>query len=189
MSIVTKPKELREAHDQLCQEIGRNLLRFQLLELLLKDLVSKSKVEVTLDSVKQPNADQQTLGGISTRFFEEVVSELDPTQANDQSNHLKIEFSFRIPLNQEAKNEWMDRVRKLIKERNDLIHTSLKTMDLKSVESCQKEIDYLTLQRSRIQLEVDWLKEFRNSQSEMRKEISKLLEDPTLFQQPNGKHH
>ncbi|MDQ8182207.1 hypothetical protein [Pelagicoccus sp. SDUM812005] len=73
-----------------------------------------------------------------------------PSQANDQSNHLKVGFNYRIPLKDEAKTEWMDRVRKLTKERNDLIHTSLKTMDLKSVEGCQKEIDFLVLQRSRI---------------------------------------
>lgn len=176
-------EKLNKARDRICQETGRNLLRFQLLELLLKDLVSNSKIEVTLESVKQPKTDQQTLGGISTRFFEEVVSELDPLRASDQTNHAKIETYFRITLKEEAKAEWIDRVRKLIKERNDLIHTSLKTMDLKSVESCQKEIDLLIQQRSRIQFEIDWLKEFRNSQTEMRKEISELLKDPTLFDQ------
>lgn len=171
----TDPKDLKKAHDRLCQEIGRNLLRFQLLELLLKDLVAKSKVEVTLDSVKQPQTGQQTLGGISTRFFEEVVSELDPVQTSDESNHLKCEFYFRIPLNEEAKTEWMDRVRKLIKERNDLIHTSLKTMSLDTPGSCQKEIEQLLVQRKRIQLEIDWLKSARNGRSKMMKEILTFL--------------
>ncbi len=177
---------LSKARDRLCQEIGRNLLRFQLLELLLKDLVSTSKVEVTLDSVKRPQTDQQTLGGISTRFFEEVVSDLEPTPANDQTNHLRFESHLRISLKEDAKAEWIERVRKLVKERNDLIHTSLKTMDLKSVESCQKEIDFLVLQRGRIQHEIDWLKAFRNSQAEMRKEISELLKDPDFFQKLTG---
>ncbi|MDQ8184572.1 hypothetical protein [Pelagicoccus sp. SDUM812002] len=77
----------------------------------------------------------------------------------------------------------MDRVRKLIKERNDMIHTSLKTMDLKSVESCQKEIDFLVLQRNRIQLEINRLKAFSNSLSDLSKDAAEFLKDPELFEQ------
>lgn len=86
-------------------------------------------------------------------------------------------------LTEEAKEEWMERVRKLIKERNDLNYTSLKTMELKSVESCQKEIDFLLHQRNRIQLEIDWRKTASNSLKDLSKDAASFLNDPELFGQ------
>lgn len=188
----TKSEELSKAHDQLCREIGRNLLRFQLLELLLKDLVSKSKIKVTLNSIKQPKTDSQTLGGISTRFFEEIVSELSLISADKtvaSADELSIETRFNVALEGKAKTEWMNRLGDLIKERNALVHTSLKTMNFGTPEDCRIEIEKLIDQREQIQREISWLKSFCKSQSEMMKEIAKLLRDPDFPLQPNRNSH
>ncbi|MBC2605620.1 hypothetical protein [Pelagicoccus albus] len=186
MSETPETEEMRELRNLLYQEIGKNLLRFQLLEILLKDLVSKSDLKIKGEEISKPQTEQQTLGGISTRFFDKVVSDIDSKLAelaNHNTSQTTIFSGFRIKLEGEAKEEVTERMRKLVDERNDLVHTSLKTMDLETVESCRREIKTLQDQRVRIQREIVWLKSILEINSETMEKVFEELERPGFLHQ------
>ena len=155
--------ELTSARLLVYQGVGRNVLQFQRLELLLKDLLGwhqGSYTDETLaDEMKQRHEVQEkrTLGGLTGDLFQKVIQkqtdgDVDPTHGADPT---KFSHRFVITTSEEIHEEWHCRLKALVEERNQLVHLSLLDWDLDTLEGCQAVVAELDEQRGRIGAELD----------------------------------
>ncbi len=173
--------EVEAARAQVFQLIGRNVLRFQQMELMLKDMISKSRISVTLgespdDRERRSQAiHKKTMGLLAGQLFDEAIlgqppsdeptffPEADKAVANGKAH---IGIAFKLHLSEEDHALWKERFQKLIDERNELVHASLRHMNLETLDGCNKEIAALEDQRSRISAEFEHIKRLHQSISE-----------------------
>jgi hypothetical protein len=175
--------ELTSARLLVYQGVGRNLLQFQRLELLLKDLLGwhqGSYTDETLaDEMKQRHEVQEkrTLGGLAGDLFQKVIQkqtdgDVEPAHGADPT---KISHRFVITTREEIHQEWQSRLKALVEERNQLVHLSLLTWDLDTLEGCQAVIAELDEQRGRIKTELEKVNRYHDSMMQCMEQLHEDL--------------
>lgn len=171
--------ELTSARHLVYQGVGRNLLQFQRLELLLKYLLGRHQgaytIETMVDEMKRREDSQEmkTLGGLAGDLFEQVI--LKPASGDvppaDGAESAKSYHRFVITISEEAHQEWQSRLRRLVGERNQLVHHSLLNWDLDTVEGCEAAVAELDQQLRRIGTEVEHVKRYHEFFSHCLKQL------------------
>lgn len=182
--------EVEAARAQVFQLVGRNVLRFQRIELMLKDMVAKSRISVT--GGESPTAyerrveatNKKTLGLLAGQFFDEAVSDQPPSDDStifpeeakaEASGKIHTGVFFRLHLPGDAHAHWKARLQKLIEERNELVHTSLLRMELETLAGCQQALASLEEQASRVLAEIEKLRQFYQSTVELQKTMGEWM--------------
>ena len=160
--------DLTAARNLACQGVGRNLLQFQRLELLLKYLLGRHQgsytIETMIDEMKrhQQAYEKKTFGILAGDLFEKVI--LKPTRGDfvpaDDADSSRISHRFGITITEELHHEWRSRLKALVDERNQLVHLSLWTWDLDTIEGCQAVVAALDEQRGRIVAELEQVRSY-----------------------------
>lgn len=171
--------DLPSARNLAYQGVGRNVLLFQRLELLLKYLLARHQgsytPETMVDELKRREeaVERRTLGMLAGDMFEKVI--LKPTGGDfvpaDDAAAGKASHRFGITITEELHQEWQSRLNGLVDERNRLVHLSLLTWDLNTIEGCQAAITKLDEQRGRIAAEFEQVKRFREFLTQCLKEL------------------
>lgn len=185
--------ELTSARLLAYQGAGRNLLQFQRLELLLKYLLGRHQgsytIETMVDEMKRREQAQErkTLGLLAGDLFEKVIlkqSSGDFVHA-DGADSGTFSHRFGITIDEEIHREWQTRLKDLVEERNQLVHLSLLTWDLDTINGCQAVVAALNEQRGRILAELEGVKRYHDFFTQCMKELHEEL-IPAI---PEGARH
>jgi hypothetical protein len=156
--------ELDDLQDAVLRGIGRNVLNLQRMEGMLKFIVSSTgKFDAEMD-VAQPAKDlekslMRRRKSIDRRSMGRLVENLSKTlqsgdarneETTDSENGAGFEVAFWFE-DKDFTVELSQALRRIVNERNDLIHKKLISFDHKSVESCRNLIAELDEQRARIE--------------------------------------
>ncbi|MBK8039361.1 MAG: hypothetical protein IPK22_19835 [Verrucomicrobiaceae bacterium] len=139
------------------------MLQFQRLELLLKHLLRCHQGSYTVESLADEiplglkEQEKRTLGGLAGDLFQKVIQKKtdgdeDPAHGADPT---KFSHRFVITTSEENHQEWHCRLKALVEERNQLVHLSLLTWDLETIEGCQAVVAELDERRGRIGAELE----------------------------------
>lgn len=138
------------------RRVGRNLLLFQQIELLLKELLSKTGIEgylseIPLKLTERAKAVQgKTFGQLAGLYTEEIVGPEGPEGSRPgDRREIYAKFSFKIELDSEALEQERALLDSLVLERNHLAHTFLTSWKPDSSKSTQEALKYLDAQRER----------------------------------------
>ncbi|MDO9270555.1 MAG: hypothetical protein Q7T96_15740 [Methylobacter sp.] len=157
--------ELIKMRDEVFRKIGRNLLNFQKIELMLKHLITNGRMSGTMSEFKENQEQQatavhrQTMGKLVGQFIENTFSELDDSpQSTAEPKEPYISFSFTVNADADFYENKRQALKSLVDDRNDLIHHLLPRFNPDSLDSCLEIEQYLDLQRERLIPEYDHLK-------------------------------
>ena len=188
------PPEVEAARARVFQLIGRNVLRFQRIELVLKSLVAGSQISITAGEVPTAHerriqaTNKKSMGLVAGQLFEEVLSNQPPADDDvpvsreeaKAGNKAHIGFSWKIHIPMEEHLHWKTRLQKLIEERNELIHTSLLRLNLETLEGCQQGLASLEEQATCVLAEIERLKPLHEGAVESKRALLELLSDHGL---------
>ena len=177
--------ELTAARNLAYQGVGRNLLQFQRLELLLKYLLGRHQgyytIETMVDEMKRREEAQErkTLGLLAGDLFEKVI--LKPASDDflpaDDAKEGQFSHRFCIRITEEVHQEWQSRLKDLVDERNRLVHLSLLNWDLDTIEGCQAVVAELDEQRGRIVAEFERVKRYYEFFTQSMKQVLEEMMD------------
>lgn len=184
--------EVEAARAQVFQLIGRNVLRFQRIELVLKSMVADSQISITAGESRTAHerhvqaTHKKSMGLVAGDFFKDVVIDQPPAadtpvsreEAKAMANgKIHIGLSLKIHLSPDEHVQWKTRLQKLIEERNDLVHLSLLRLNLETLEGCQHALASLEEQATRVLAEIERLNPLLISVSESKQTLLGLLSD------------
>lgn len=143
-----------EAQREVQRKLGRNLLRIQQLEILMKALVAESVIEgqsgelhEQQDKRKQEVA-RKTLGQVAGDLTSGYLS--PPALKEDQhEDHpgdptkIWMRTSFRIEMSREDHLRTQQKLAELIELRNDLVHHFIENHDIWTLDGCARADEYL----------------------------------------------
>ena len=171
--------DLTSARNLAYQGVGRNLLQFQRLELLLKYLLARHQGSYTHETMadelkrREEAVERKTLGVLAGDLFEQLI--LKPAAGDfvtaDDVAPGEASHRFGITITEELHQEWQSRLKGLVDERNRLVHLSLLTWDLNTLEGCQAVIAALDEQRGRIAPEFEQVKRYHEFFTQCLKEL------------------
>ncbi len=175
-------QDLSTIRDEVFQKIGRNIVNFQRIELMLKHLITNGQVSGYMSELKQiqekklEGVKKKTLGTLVGDFVETTFQSGDSSpEPSAEINEPHLSFSF----SQEADADFYERkkreLKSLVDDRNDLIHHLLPRFNIESIDSCLEIRDYLDQQRERLIPEYEYLKSTIESLEELRKATSAYL--------------
>lgn len=138
------------------QKLGRCLVRLQQYELLMKDFVSKARVEGSADSITESltaraeSFARQTLGQVSAAFASTVLEEpvwaadgFPMTVAPADDDRARIGTAFSITGSDAELERLRADMEALVNIRNGLVHVFVARHDLWEIEGCHAASDEL----------------------------------------------
>jgi hypothetical protein len=155
---------LKSIKDDVCREIGKNVVAFQIVEHLLKALIAVGRIEGVaseLAAVRERRMAQTaklTMGGLAGRFADEILTARDD-DSNElhATNEIRISVSFGFESDDAFCEQQKQALKTLVEQRNDLIHHFVPKWNWKSVESMRDALRHLELQRERTEAQRDFL--------------------------------
>tara|TARA_R110002096_G_scaffold199271_14_gene383123 strand:+ start:164 stop:715 length:552 start_codon:yes stop_codon:yes gene_type:complete len=168
--------------EKALQKIGRNVVGLQKIELLLKTLVSLSKIEGNSSDIDQRfesrkgSIDKMTLGTVTREYFENLHSEsCDDTKFPDDDVYISLKF--RFDMKEEDVSSFQEFHKELVEERNHLIHGKLAYFDPSSSDMCLDLIDDLDTQYDRIAMALRSLRTQLRAVLDLRSKARKWIEE------------
>lgn len=173
---------LDELVKEVERKIGRNILLFQQLEYLLKDIVANGQISGFSSELESNIAtrksciDKQTMGKLVGQFVESHNPTRDDfsTEA-DELTESYISFDFRVVTDENYYKEKKESLSRIVLERNNLVHHLLPQLDLNSFESCKKVEINLDEQADKTRSEISNLQSLAKALSDGRKALFDYL--------------
>ena len=151
LSEIESEQALIKVRDEIFRKIGRNLINYQVIEQLLKQLILASRISgpaSQLEEIRNQKAEEihiQSMGVLVGQFLDNTYQE--PKDSLSEEADLKeIHFSTSFHLHVDAsflESRKAD-LKKLTDERNNLAHHLLPRLKLNSIDSClaiSRELD------------------------------------------------
>ncbi len=165
--------DLQELQKEVTYKVGRNLLLFQQMEVLLKYLVSHGTISAyhtqllsKFEKRKQP-VSKSTLG----MNVGEFLSGSNP--APPPENLSEAHFEFRVDV--EIEEERRSQIEGLVEERNHLVHHFLTDIDTVSFESWMAASNRLNLQEDKLTTAIEYLRGLAEELSRGRKALAEHM--------------
>jgi len=183
MDTTINEQPIEEAKNEVLRKIGRNMLLFQQMELLLKALVSTSNLSGYSSELGANQASKiksvktQTMGQLVGQYIEN--NNPDKNKISDEPEDLKeiyISFSCYIETDEETHKQQKEVMSSLVKERNNLIHHFLPTFDHTSTGSCIDAQKRLDKQADKVRLEVNNFRAILTALNKSKKEIADVMQ-------------
>lgn len=171
-----------DAANEVYRKIGRNVILFQKLELLLKFIVANGKFSGIANELKDRIAqransvNKQTMGTLVGHYIEHSNPDCEeyPSEHEDK-NKLHISFGFWIECDSKYYETKKEALARMVLERNALIHNLLPTFDINSLESCEEIGRKLDDQSENINKEIKEMKYYADALIEGRKELINFI--------------
>lgn len=162
-----EPLTVTQLQELVFNQVGKNLLRYQTIELKIKDTLRLSKFELTFDGLNKYTKDKHdqitcsTFGGLIHKFMgliepeENLQSDKDcdaqdrtssPEYQNGARAFMCFEFTAYRP--QDFKNHMLQELQTIVKQRNDFVHNFQEQHDLTSIDGLRKALTELEQQFS-----------------------------------------
>lgn len=150
--------DLSRQRDTVFQEIGRNVVMFQDIERILKNLLNRGRITATVSQLKAWNGKapapyaKRMLGELIEPVINRHLSPGDeggPTLP--EGNETAMGFEFRVELSEEERADFRVRLEEMVNQRNELIHHLLDWLRLDTVENCRSAVQRLQRQRGEIE--------------------------------------
>ena len=170
--------------NEVLRKIGRNVILYQQLEVMLKLLVSNGNITgyvCDLQLIKEQKKEKvmrQTLGHVAGQFLENTYGEY---QEHDEEldelgeKKMHVSFSYKIQSDENHYQRTKENLAQIVQERNDLIHHFILNYNLNSMDSLIEAEQYLDSKREALLPEHDNVKQYLKALDEGRKEIAKLI--------------
>ncbi len=177
--------ELQAAKDRVFLNIGRNVVLFQQMEVLLKEMLKRSHVQTEVNAHGPPEpqvvapSDNRSLGKVARAVFKQAIL---PTGAvGGQPAHepasTKITVSTRTAIesmpDEHAAHE--AELRQAIIARNELVHSFVSKWNWQSKESMRAAEAYLIAQRESADGQYRRLKNLFDAQCAFQKDVVALM--------------
>lgn len=170
--------------DEVFRRIGRNLLLFQHIEHLLKQLMTSARLEGTVHSM-QANFDErrarihkQTLGQLAGQFVDDVLADAGEREAPENVDEAWFSFGFTIQTDSAFVEQHAAEMKAVVDARNDLIHHFLPRWSPASEDSTRAALAYLDEQRAKALPMRDRLQGFVKSLQEAAKAHAEFMSSP-----------
>lgn len=170
-------QKLAAAKAEVHRKIGRNMLMFQHMELMLKFLIANGQFSGTIDNLKEnielknASVSKKTMGNLVGDFLESTHKEQDEPEDIDELDTIHMSFNFRIDCDEVYYEKRKTKLAEIVSQRNDLVHHLLPRFSLHSVESCDEIEQYLDEQHKQLAPEVENLKRLIKSLQKTKKEL------------------
>lgn len=171
-----KDQDLSAIRDEVFQKIGRNLVNFQRIELMLKHLIANGQVSGHMSEFKKnqekkiEGVKKKTLGTLVGEFVETSFQPSDTSpEPTAKLKEPYISFSFSVEADADFYESKKRELKSLVDDRNDLIHHLLPRFNTESIDSCLEIRDYLDQQRERLIPEYEYLQSTIESLEEIKK--------------------
>jgi hypothetical protein len=169
-------KDFIKVQDEVFRKIGRNLLIFQKIEVMLKYLIDNGKVSGYLRELKENQerrispVDKQMTRNLAGQFMDAAFHEheeslRDPLVAKEPY----ISFSFTVRADSDFYESKRQSLKSLVDDRNNFIQHLLPRFNPDSMESCLEIGQYLDQQREKLVPEHNYLKSLIESFEEAKK--------------------
>jgi hypothetical protein len=141
--------------DEVLRRIGRNLLLFQHIEHLLKQLMASSRLEGTMTSMtanleeRRAKFHKQTLGQLAGQFVDDVLADAGERDAPENLEEAWFSFGFTIQTDSAFVEQHTAEMKAVVDARNDLIHHFLPRWSPASGDSTEAALAYLDEQRAK----------------------------------------
>lgn len=156
--------DIETVRSEALRKLGRNVVNFARLESALKSLhasVNISGPPRKLLKIKQSRISlthKKTFGDVMTLFSNSLLrEERSPECLPERLIEPHLSLSLKVDEDKGGSQQFLHSLRKLVKERNFLLHHRLAELDSKSVASYRSLIEYLDEQQSRILPMLDFL--------------------------------
>ena len=179
---MTQPDPRENTRDEALRRIGRNVVNFQKIEMLLKLLVICGSAEGTVESFewKQTKASEsirkKSLGQLTDALHKDIYAPaLDLDYEPADPTKISMAFRLKLEVDAETANAQKAELKALVAERNRLIHHELGSVDFESDEACRGLIAKLDEQDVRIQKQMGQLRAIWEASLQMREELSAYM--------------
>jgi hypothetical protein len=169
-------QDFSAVRDEVFQKIGRNLVNFQKIELMLKHLIANGQVSGYMSEFqknqekKVADTRKKTLGTLVGEFVETTFQSTNASpEPTAERTEPYISFSFSVEADADFYESKKRELKLLVNDRNDLIHHLLPHFNPESLDSCLEIRDYLDQQRERLIPEYEYLKSVIESLEEIKK--------------------
>lgn len=183
----SQPENNADPQREVQRKLGRNLLRIQQLEVMVKALVAHSVMELQSGDMhsflakRKQNVAKKTLGQVVGNLTTDLLS-LPASEEQQQQDHpgdpTKTWFraSFRIEMSQEDHQRTQQRFAELVELRNELVHHFIDIHDIWTEEGCARADAYLDDCFHLIDERFAELREIAQHQDEARKEAASYIQ-------------
>ena len=175
--------------DEVLRRIGRNLLLFQHIEHLLKQLMAGARFEGTVKSLQANLEDRrarihrQTLGQLAGQFVDDVLADAGERDAPENVNEAWFSFGFTIQTDSGFVEQHTAEMKAIVDARNDLIHHFLPRWSPASEDSTLAALAYLEEQRTSALSMRDRLQGFAKSLQEAAAAHAEFMASPEAARQ------
>ena len=170
--------------DEVLRRIGRNLLVFQHIEHLLKQLMAGARFEGTVRSLqanleeRRARIHKQTLGQLAGQFVDDVLADAGEREAPENINEAWFSFGFSIQTDSAFVEQHTAEMKAVVDARNDLIHHFLPRWTPASEDSTRVALAYLDEQRATALAMRDRLQSFAKSLQEAATAHAEFMASP-----------
>jgi hypothetical protein len=173
--------ELEKYRNVVHQKIGRNVVLFQEIELLLKHLAATGHVSgyaseiQTIIKQQVASIHKQTMGQVVGRFVENTYSEAeDVTNESEELKEAWLSFGFKIR-GEDIYERRKKALTSIVAERNELIHHFLPKWDWNSIDNFREAEEYLDRQYDTILSEFENLRDSAKYLQEIEKKFAAFM--------------
>jgi hypothetical protein len=181
MSSNSKAEKLK---DEVYLKIGRNIVEFQKMELLLKHIATHSDISgysselKSNQEIKNQKIQKQTMGHLVKQYLEKILSGRE--EIPELPNELKephLSLSIRIKPDENLYQKIKKDMESIVSERNELVHHLFAKFSSEAdpVKKRSAIIDYLDKQNDVIREKIEALKGIAKTIDDLRKKTAEWL--------------
>jgi hypothetical protein len=170
------------AKDTVQRKIGRNLLLYQQIEGHLKFVLANARASGTLNELAQFREDRsrkitkQMLGLLVEQFLDDILSdEAESSAEPKQLDKPWISFSFRLQVDQEARELHRKNWELVVEQRNHLVHHFLDRIAPNTLEAFLEADAFLEEQYQKALPTFNVLSDFSRALQETMRDLSAFL--------------
>lgn len=148
--------DLKQIQDEVFRRVGRNLVLFQVIEGLLKFLLSHHKFGSEPKDFREHQQERihavngKMLGILVNKYGTEVLRDAGVEAAEEESPADWISFSFRMSGDTDYVETMRREMKLMTEQRNELVHGFLARWQPDSPEKLEETLRYLDAQREKV---------------------------------------
>lgn len=156
-------KELENIRNEVLRKIGRNVVIFQQMELMLKNILplanisgSASELQSNFDN-KKASLHKKTMGQLVKESLTLYTGPSESDEGPEEPKEIWLSSRFRYQCDDIHREQLEKALKSIVDERNELIHHLFPRWKINSIESCKQIEQYLDQQREKIAPELERL--------------------------------
>ena len=143
---------IEECRDKIFILLGKQLIRFQTVEMRLKSLLklnrSISFEKNSAPLITEPLVNNHTLGGLSSKALSSLFIRTQQDEnsiANDVKNSIRIDMRVEFNLSECSYQQLNSQLQEFVADRNFVTHHFQEKFNLSVLDECHNAIDFLLL--------------------------------------------